>query len=580
MSGWDNWDVDAFAGARDQFAAWHDRFPVNSFDSDHHLDLVNRRYLDSDRLAANRVAAAAFGSQAAILADVVESYRPRLPELVKYDGAGNAVEEVRFAAGYEDAGAIVWGSGLLRGARAAGKSFETANLVYLASLHGEMGHMCAAICTTGLARVLRRSATDELRDRFLPGLTEIDYRSALRGAQFLTEVQGGSDVGGIATVATQAADGTYRITGEKWFCSVADAGVFLLLARPPDAPAGTAGLGCFVVPRLLDGKPNGFSIRRLKDKLGTTSMASGEIDFADSVAYVVGDVGDGFKIMVTAMLNSSRWLNAVGDIGILRRAYLEASNYAAVRTAFGQPIGEFPLVRSQLATIKAEWLAALHSTWALTALDEAVDLASTGVDLDPADAGFHRYLVNANKLGCSLAATTVVRHAIEILGGNGAIEDFSVLPSLLRDAVVYEQWEGTHNVLTAQVLRDMGRLGLAGTVIDRTATLLKGIADPELGEVAGRAETALETLAGGVSRSLEDPEHGAMHFRSQLERLLRAHQVALLLSAAEAADGISDELGAAAELLTNTHLDAEYTPEQDPVYEALVDRVIGNDLDA
>ena len=230
--------------------------------------------------------------------------------------------------------------------------------------------------------------------------------------------------------------------------------------------------------------------------------------------------------------------------------------------------------------MKAEWLAALHSTWELTALDEAVDLATAGEAIDESSAGFHRYLVNANKLGCSLSATSVVRQGIEILGGNGAIEDFSVLPRLLRDAVVYEQWEGTHNVLTAQVLRDLGRLGLGGTVVDRTATMLKGIADPELGEIAGKAENALESLAGGISLSLEDPAHGALHFRSQLERLLRAHQVALILSAAEATDDeLSGELVAAAGFLTDHHLDLEYRAEDHPGYLARVNRLLGADLD-
>jgi len=487
---------------------------------------------------------------------------------------------VRFADGYHDAGRIVWAAGMLRSALEPGHSFEQANLMYLVSLEGEMGHMCAATCTTGLIRVLRRSGSQALQDGYLPPLTELDYDRAARGAQYLTEVQGGSDVGAIASQVIPAGDGTYRINGEKWFCSVADADLFLLLARPADADAGTAGLGCFLVPRAVNGTPNGFSIRRLKNKLGTTSMASAEIDFTDSVAYLVGGIDDGFKIMVTGMLNSSRWLNAIGNVGIMRRAYVEAANYAAVRTAFGQRIGDFPLVRSQLATIKAEWLAALHSTWALTQLDEAVDLASAGVSVPEADVGFHRYLVNANKLGCALAATTAVRRAIEVLGGNGTIEDFSVLPRLLRDAVVYEQWEGTHNVLTAQVLRDMGKLGLAGIVIDLTAVLLKGIGDDDLALVGGRAEAALEDLAGGISRSLEDPGFGALHFRSQLERLLRTHQVALLLDAAvgENDSGLASELVAAATLLTGGHLDPGYRPEDDPRHVRTVDKLLGNDL--
>jgi alkylation response protein AidB-like acyl-CoA dehydrogenase len=574
--------IDAFAVAREQFAAWRKRYPENPFKADRHLDVVNRRYLDDVRLDRLREAGTRFGNLAPSLAAAIELYQSRPPELDKYDGAGNPIEAVRFADGYHDAGRIVWGSGLLRRALEPGNSFEQANFMYLLSLEGEMGHMCAATCTTGLIRVLRRNGSQELQDRYLPALTDLDYDRADRGAQFLTEVQGGSDVGAIASEVTAVGDGTHRITGEKWFCSAADADLFLLLARPPDSPPGTAGLACFLVPREVDGRPNGFSIRRLKDKLGTTSMASAEIDFTDSLAYLVGGLDEGFKIMVTAMLNSSRWLNAIGDVGIMRRAYLEAANYAAVRTAFGRRIGDFPLVRSQLARIKAEWLAALHSTWALTELDEAVDLASGGNPIEDAEVGFHRYLVNANKLGCALAATSTVGRAIEVLGGNGTIEDFSVLPRLLRDAVVYEQWEGTHNVLTAQVLRDIGKLGLAGIVIDLTAVLLKGIGDDDLALVGGRAEAALEDLAGGISRSLEDPEFGSLHFRTQLERLLRTHQVALLLDAAasEEDSGLAAELTAAATLLTGEYLDPGYRSEDDPRHLRTVDRLLGDDLTA
>jgi acyl-CoA dehydrogenase len=573
--------ADAFRNARDAFSRWRDRFPDNPFSTDAHLRLVLGRYVGGARLSAIDHDAAAFAKQVTSeIGPLAESYRTQLPELTKYDGLGNRIESIRFHDAYHRVGELAWESGLLRHSSAAGASFEQATLFYLASLEGEMGHLCAATCTTGAVRVLRRHAHAELKARYLPALTADDYRRALRASQFLTEVQGGSDVGASASVAVEAGAG-FEITGEKWFCSVADAGVVLLLARPEGASPGTAGLACFVVPREHDGSPNGFSIRRLKDKLGTTAMASGEIDFDRAHAQLVGELDAGFKIMVTAMLNTSRWLNAVGDVGIMRRAYLEASNYAAVRSAFSHRIGDFPLVRRQLAEIKAEWLAALYSTWELTALDEAVDIeAMGGPPATGADTGFHRYLVNANKLACSLAATDVVRRAIEILGGNGAIEEFSVLPRLLRDAVVYEQWEGTHNVLTAQVLRDLSRLGLAGTVIDRTATLLKGVADTDLGLVADRAQGELEELAGSVAESVAEPEHGALHFRAVLERLIRTHQVALLLQAAEDAmpGALSVELAAAAEIQLGRHVETGYRSERDPRFLDLVTQLIGDDL--
>ncbi len=568
--------TDAFDTAREAFEAWRSDFPDDPYSTDHHLDHVNSRYLSEERLAGVREMGSAFGRTVVEnLGPLVESYQRHDPELVKFDGIGNRTEEIRFDPAYHEAGALVWASGLLRDAGTPGLSFEQATSFYLASLEGEMGHMCAATCTTGMIRVLRRSASASIRDQYMPALTAVDYRDALRGSQFLTEVQGGSDVGSVASPAIERGDGSWHVSGEKWFCSIADADAFLVLARPEGAASGTKGLGCFIIPRLIDGAPNGFSIRRLKDKLGTMSMASAEIDFENAVAYPIGNVDDGFKIMVTAMLNTSRWMNAVGDVGIMRRAYLEASAYARHREAFGRRIAEFPLVRRQIAQIKAEWMAALHSTWALTSLDEQVDLGTAS----ESDAAFHRYLVNANKLTCSLAATQTVREAVEILGGNGAIETFSVLPRLLRDAVVYEQWEGTHNTLTAQVLRDLGRLDITSTVIDRTAILLKSITEPVLATIASRALAGLDELAAETRRSVEDAGHGAMHFRSTLERLVRGHQIALLLDSAQHPGPLATELAAAASFLVGKYLDRSYRPEYDLAFDQTITELLGTDLD-
>jgi acyl-CoA dehydrogenase len=572
---------DTFRSAREAFAAWRERVPSDLVAADTHLALLNADALPSERAAALHERATAFGR--VVRDDVgplVEHYRRALPEHVPYDGHGNRVDEIRFDDAYHRAGAHVWGSGLLALAAEGGRSHEMATLFYLASHEGEMGHMCAVTCTSGMIRVLRRHATADVQDRYLPGLGACDYREALRGAQFLTEVQGGSDVGANASVARHDGD-AWSITGEKWFCSVVDAGAFLLLARPAGATDGTRGLGCYVMPRHVDGRPNGFRVRRLKDKLGTTAMASGEIDFDGARAELVGSPDDGFKIMVTAMLNTSRWLNALGDVGILRRAYLEAAGYAATRRAFGQRIGDLPLVRRQLAEIKAEWLAALHSTWHLTALDEAVDVAALGGPaVDAEVVADHRFSVNANKLACSLATTDAVRRAIEVLGGNGAIEDFSVLPRLLRDAVVYEQWEGTHNVLAAQVLRDLGRLGTRATVFGRIASMLKGVASAESEPIASQALAALDELADDVEACLADPMIGALHFRSALESTMRAQQVALLLRAAESpnAGALAAELRAAARLLANRHLEHGYRPERDGSLPETIDALLAADL--
>ncbi len=359
---------------------------------------------------------------------------------------------VEFHPAYHEAGRVVWASGIV-GASAR----DQASLFYRLAQSGEGGHACPVVCTAGLVRALRTRASDELRERFLAPLLETDYDRAQRGAQFLTERHGGSDVGANRVEAVPDGD-AWRLHGEKWFCSVADADQFLVTARPRGAPDGTRGIGCFLVPAA----EGGFRIRKLKDKLGTRALATGEIEFEGARAFALGPLEEGFHTAV-GVLNTSRWLNAVGSAGLMRRAYDEARSFARERVAFGGPIERFPLVRENLAVMRAESDAALASTAHLTELVARID-DGTATDEDVA---WHRVLVNANKFVTSLAATKVCRRGIETLGGNGTIEDFSPLPRLYRDAIVFESWEGTHNVLVAQVLRDLAKLDAVDLVVER-----------------------------------------------------------------------------------------------------------------
>ena len=405
-------------------------------------------------------------------------------------------EEVEFDAAYTEIGRSVWSTGVV-----GAPAYEQAALLYLLAHAGEGGHCCPVVCTVGLVRALERHASPELRERFLPPLLERDFDRAERGAQFLTERQGGSDVGANRVEAVPD-DGAWRLYGEKWFCSVADADQFLVTARPRGAPGGTRGIAAFLVPRRVNGATNGFRIRRLKDKLGTRALATGEIELDGALAHPIGELDDGFRIAAGVVLNTSRWLNAAGSAGLMRRAFLEAQRFSHVREAFGRRIDEFPLVRENLAVMKAEARGALASTLALTELVAKIDAGSATQD----DVTWHRVLVNANKFSTSLAATRVVRRGIEALGGNGTIEDFSALPRLYRDAIVFESWEGTHNVLCAQALRDLARFDALEVVVERTA--------------------APRELAARLRRCLDDADHGALHFRRSLDGLVRSLQVA------------------------------------------------------
>lgn len=520
------------AQAREDLAAWQASFPEDPYSADRLLTATLRRALagDPERLTGLETAASAFArAVTTIVGPAARRYEQRmhLPELARYDSIGRRTEAVEFDPAYHEAGRAVWASRLVAHSGEAGRSYEQATLLYLLSLEGEAGHACPATCTIGLARALRRAAGDEVRERFLPALVDPDYRHATRGSQFLTEVQGGSDVGANACVAEPSGDGeTYLVTGEKWFCSVADAGQFFLTARVPGGPDGTRGLGSFVVPRTLDGAPNGFSLRRLKDKLGTRGLASGEIDFDGALAWPVGPVEHGFRTAVGIVLNTSRWMTAVGDAGMMRRALLEATAYARHRQAFARRIEAFPATRATLAEMAAASAGALVLVFALTGLEDAID-AGRATD---EEVTYHRWLVNAAKYVVSCQATEVVRQGIEVLGGNGTIEEFSVLPRLYRDAIVYESWEGTHNVLVAQVLNDLRRLPILDVVGERLGGLLSEAGDRPL---ASALRLHLETALADAALAAGDPAFGEWHFRGILDRLGIVAEAAYLLDAGE-----------------------------------------------
>src|SRR3978361_346507 len=211
----------------------------------------------------------------------------------------------------------------------------------------EFGLGCPINVTDGCAKLLNNFGSEALKARYLDGLTQTDMSKLTQGGQFMTEKEGGSDVGKLTTTAVQEGD-HWLLSGEKWFCSNADAEVVMLLARPEGAEGGTPGAGLVLVPRrLAGGSPNHYRIVRLKDKLGTRSMASGEIKLEGAIAYAVGDLSRGF-LQMAEMVNWSRLSNAVKSTALMRRAMHDALTVARNRVVFGSRIIDLPLARRHL----------------------------------------------------------------------------------------------------------------------------------------------------------------------------------------------------------------------------------------
>jgi acyl-CoA dehydrogenase len=266
-----------------------------------------------------------------------------------------------------------------------------------------------------------------------------------KGTQFITEKAGGSDIGRIETVARQEG-GSWRLYGEKWFCSHADADVALILARPQGAPAGSKGLALFAMPRRLEsGARNSYRIVRLKDKLGTRSMASGEIRLEGAVAYPVGRLDRGLKQMMD-QVNLSRLSHGVRAAAMMRRCVNEALAAARHRVAFGKPVVEHPLARRALMKLIVPTEQALSMMIAAAA---AMDEADAGSE---AAAHVLRILTPLVKFRACRDNVAVATGAMEMRGGNGYIEEW-VNARLVRDAQIGLLWEGTSNINALDVIR-------------------------------------------------------------------------------------------------------------------------------
>jgi acyl-CoA dehydrogenase len=321
-------------------------------------------------------------------------------------------------------------------------------LTYL-FVQAEFGLMCPVSMTDSLTRALRRFGDPALVNRFLERLTSLDFDELAQGAMFMTEQGAGSDVSATATRAALQADGTWKLSGDKWFCSNADADLSMVLARSEDTP-GMKGISLFLVPKVrADGRPNDYRILRLKDKLGTRSMASGEIRLDGAEGYLIGERGRGFNHMAD-MVNNSRLSNGVRAAGLMRRAVTEALFISRNRQAFGRRLIELPLMRRQLAKMLV-WAEQARSMMFLTA--DALDRANRG---DATGAKLARIMTPLIKFRACRDARKVTGDAMEVRGGCGYIEEWSDA-RLVRDSHLGSIWEGTSNIVALDVSRAISR---------------------------------------------------------------------------------------------------------------------------
>ncbi|WP_030196189.1 isovaleryl-CoA dehydrogenase [Streptomyces sp. NRRL S-87] len=374
----------------------------------------------------------------------------------------------------------------------------------------EAGHSCPISMTYAAVPALR--ATPGLADRFEPllasrtydfGLRAPDTKAGLIAGMSMTEKQGGSDVRANTTTAVPAPDGTYRLTGHKWFTSAPMSDLFLTLAQAP------GGLSCFLLPRVLpDGTRNSLHLQRLKDKLGNKSNASAEIEYEGAHGWLVGAEGRGVATIIE-MVNMTRLDCVLGGASGMRLGLVRAVHHATHRHAFGKALIDQPLMRNVLADLALESEAA---TAVAMRLAGATDRAVAG---DADEALFRRLGLAVTKYWVCKRAPMHAAEALECFGGNGYIED-SGMPRLYREAPLSSIWEGSGNVAALDTLRAMGR---APEAVDAFFT--------EVERAAG-ADRHLDTAVAGLRKQLADPAEAEFRARRLTETMALVLQASLL----------------------------------------------------
>jgi len=370
-------------------------------------------------------------------------------------------------------------------------------LTYL-FVQAEFGLCCPLSMTDSLTRTLRRFGSPQLLQRYLPRLVSQDFDELYQGAMFMTEQGAGSDVAATATRAVPDGD-AYLLHGDKWFCSNPDADLAMVLARIDGAPAGMKGVSLFLLPRRLpDASANAYRIVRLKDKLGTRSMASGEIRLDGARAFLVGEAGRGFQQMAD-MVNNSRLSNGVRAAGLMRRAVSEALFVARERRAFGRRLIDMPLMRRQLLKLL------LPAEQARTMVFQTAEALRRADDGDAAAYALVRVFTPLIKFRACRDARKVTGDAMEVRGGCGYIEDWAD-PRLVRDAHLGSIWEGTSNIVALDVLRAIRREGSLPALDQHLRGLL---ADTPLHAEARRVfDDTLSRTVARASRVAEAGERG------------------------------------------------------------------------
>ena len=448
-----------------------------------------------------------------------------IPRLHTHDRYGHRIDEVEYHPAYHQiiAAAVAHGAHTSAWAepRAGANVARAATFMLFGQI--EPGHACPISMTHSAVPSL--TLAPDLAARWLPRLYSRDYDGALAApgdkpgaliGMAMTEKQGGSDVRANTTTARPLADGTYALTGHKWFCSAPMSDAFLVLAKEDRE----GDLSCFLVPRVLDdGTRNVFRIQRLKDKLGNKSNASSEIEFDGTIGQLVGEPGRGVRTIIE-MVARTRLDCVYGTAAGMRQSVAEALWHVRHRSAFGARLVDQPAMAAVVADLSLESEAATATALRLARAHDD--------DASESEHAFRRLATAVSKYWICKRGPHHAYEALECLGGNGYTEAFP-LARRFREQPVMAVWEGSGNVIALDVLRAMTREPASVAAFDAELNLARGAStlfDAHLDRVRALL-TELTALDPAAAQLRARPVAAAMALGLQGSLLLRTAPTAV-----------------------------------------------------
>lgn len=474
-----------------EFIHW--RKNVNFYDDDTFIQRVVKAYTGDEWEKVDQAARAIAPKASYRWRDLsnAASVPEKRPFLTQYDGLNNRIDRIERPMETLIMEKEIFGEGLFSAKTSLWEKFIKLYLIYQ---NGEASISCPLTCTEGLIALIEKYPdSDELKHVLMHCKEGIDGDFAI-GAQYLSEIQGGSDVPANVLEAV-CENGVWKLYGDKFFCSATHADYSVVTAKPQ----GSDKVALFIVPSWLPGNKekeirNGYTINRIKWKMGTSELTTAELSFNGAVAYPVGPLERGVANVVGIVLTFSRMTVGLSGCAFMARAYREARAYSEFRDAFGLKIGQFPLAAGQLRNMekmtKRTTAAAFKVNRDILALEGGITGKAKDDGMDRKTRFNVRELIMLQKMTASWDSTDVLRTAMSMFGGHGVMEDFSALPRLYRDSAINELWEGPRNVLLTQMHRDFVKARDWYPADEFVSNILEG-SDESVGKALGKEMNAL-----------------------------------------------------------------------------------------